>query len=635
MLSYIKNSLISKLNFRIIALLTLDFVLLPCALFSAVWLRLGGVWDPRLDEFIWVFFLLPLWTIPIFIVLGLYKAVLKYLDDKVVLIVFSGVTLSVLILIALNHAIGFVAFPRAAEVIFWLFSLSYIGGSRFLLRGLMRNLSTTDNKETVAIYGAGNAGVQLALSLIHGNEYNPIAFFDDDKQKWHTTIKGISVYSPSRLVKVIKNKKVKKVLLAIPSVTINRRRQIIKELEQNSIYVQTLPGVSDIVSGNIQVNLIKDVEIDDLLSRDLVPALPELLHKNISAKVVLVTGAGGSIGSELSRQITKLCPQTLLILDSSEFALYNIEKELKAAYPYVQIEVILGSVTSVSLVERIIYKFKVNTIYHAAAYKHVPMVEFNPLAGIENNVFGTMVLATAALKYNVDNMVLISTDKAVRPTNIMGASKRLAELILQALNEQSSHTVFSMVRFGNVLGSSGSVVPLFKQQIKEGGPIRVTHPEITRYFMTITEAVELVIQAGSMALGGEVFVLDMGQPVKIIDLAKQIIYLSGLTLKGKDNPDGDIEIQFTGLRAGEKLYEELLIGDNPEITHHPRIMKAHEDFIAFVQLKVALDSLRECVYSNNHNEAIKILQYLVKDYMQAPNYSISTDLSISEDDAIL
>ena len=614
MYKLIKDKVAYLFKWEILSLLLVDCILLPLALFTAVWLRLGAEWDVRINPHIWIFYSLPFWTIPLFIQLGLYRAIIRFLDDTVVYIVFIGVTVSVLILTVLIHFSNALAFPRTAIVIYWLFALVYIGGSRFMLRGVLRKIGYNEDATPVAIYGAGSAGIQLVSSLIHGNEYAPLVFFDDDESKWHKTIRGIKVYPPDDLLAISQRYNIAAVLLAIPSVSLNRRREIIQNLERNSIYVKTLPGIASIVSGEVNFSDIKEVEIEDLLGRLPVPANRALLSQNITDKVVMVTGAGGSIGSELSRQIAELKPRHLILLDSSEFALYTIEAELKNRFGYIDLSVVLGSVVNAKLLSRIIQEYQIKTIYHAAAYKHVPMVEANPLAGLENNVLGTYTLAMAAMNGKVDNVVLISTDKAVRPTNVMGASKRLAELVFQAFAAESGYTIFNMVRFGNVLGSSGSVVPLFKRQIRLGGPITVTHPDIIRYFMTIPEAVELVIQAGNMARGGEVFVLDMGEPVKIVDLAKKMIYLSGFTVKDAENREGDIEIKFTGLRPGEKLYEELLIGDNPSSTEHPRIMKANEDFLHLSELKPRLELLEDFIRNDESRLALSLLRELVKEY---------------------
>lgn len=615
----ILNKLKTKIAYlvtpEIFSLLILDCILLPLALFTAVWLRLGAEWDPKLTPHLWLFFCVPLWTIPVFINFGLYRAVIKYLDDKVVYVVFSGVSVSILIFTFLIHLFNVSAFPRTSIVIYGLLALVYIGGSRFLLRGLSRSFGRNHILEPVAIYGAGDAGVQLSMSILHGSKYIVQFFIDDDQNKWGSTIRGIKVYPPQKLVSLSKKFAIKRVLLAIPSANISRRRDIIKQMEHDSLYVQTLPGINDIISGDIKFSDLKNIEIEDLLGRNSISPNVNLLSKNIQDKNILVTGAGGSIGSELTRQIARLNPQNLVILDSSEFALYLIEQEIRTKFPYLKIVDILGSVTNSGLIDDVVQSWKINTIYHAAAYKHVPIVELNPLSGLENNVFGTLVVAMAAAKYNVANMILISTDKAVRPTNVMGASKRLSELVLQSFaKKHNADTIFSMVRFGNVLGSSGSVVPLFKQQINQGGPITITHPDIIRYFMTIPEAVELVIQSGSMAQGGEVFVLDMGQPVKIVDLARKMVYLSGLTLRDDNNPEGDIEIRYTGLRPGEKLYEELLIGNNPTKTEHNQIMMANEPLLDYDYLMSQLGMMQSFINSHDVKSAINLLKLLVSDY---------------------
>lgn len=619
----LKDKIAYLFKWEILALLVVDCLLLPLALFTAVWLRLGAEWDQHINPYLWIFFALPLWTIPLFIQLGLYRAVIKFLDDTVVYIVFFGVTGSVFILTVIIHFANALAFPRTAIIIYWLFALSYIGGSRFMLRGIVRKLGYNPNMRPVIIYGAGAAGVQLAASLIHGNEYMPMCFIDDDTHKFHKTIRSLKVYAPTELYRVCELYQIQYVLLAIPSASLGRRREIIRDLENHAIYVKTLPGIAHLISGEISFSTIKEVDIEDLLGRLPVPAQASLLNKNISAKSVMVTGAGGSIGSELCRQIAELKPAQLVLLDSSEFALYTIAQELRLQVPYLPLQVVLGSVTAAKLIADTLSKYHINTIYHAAAYKHVPMVEANPLAGIENNVYGTYIVANAALNAKVDNMILISTDKAVRPTNVMGASKRLAELIMQAFAAYSATTIFSMVRFGNVLGSSGSVVPLFKQQIQAGGPISVTHPDIIRYFMTIPEAVQLVIQAGNMANGGEVFVLDMGDPVKITDLAKKLIYLSGLTVKDASNLNGDIEIKYTGLRPGEKLYEELLIGNNPIPTEHERIMKANEKFTSLTQLRSKITLMHDLVINGETAVALTLLRELVHEY-QPPEHQPTT-----------
>jgi FlaA1/EpsC-like NDP-sugar epimerase len=474
------------------------------------------------------------------------------------------------------------------------------------------------------IYGAGSAGRQLASALANSAELRPVGYLDDDAKLHGQTLNGLKIYNPSRLDELVKKLNVQDVLLAMPSASRARRNEILDLTRKAHVQVRTLPGLAELAQGNVQVSDLKELDIEDLLGRDPVVPNPALLTKNIAGKVVLVTGAGGSIGSELCRQIIKAQPAALLLVESSEFALYAIHQELEQKIAQTQTQSscalvpLLANVQDEKRISDIFSAWQPATIYHAAAYKHVPLVEQNPGQGIQNNVLGTWVVAQQALNHRVSDFVLISTDKAVRPTNIMGASKRMAEMVLQALAEQAKQTqattCFSMVRFGNVLGSSGSVVPLFRRLIKEGGPITVTHPEVTRYFMTIPEAAELVIQAGAMAEGGDVFVLDMGESVKIIDLARRMIELSGLSIKEEAHPDGDIAIEVTGLRPGEKLYEELLIGDNPRPTEHPRIMKAHEVFLPLPDLQAFVASLAKAIDANDVPTIRNTLQMAVPGY---------------------
>ncbi|MCL6263689.1 nucleoside-diphosphate sugar epimerase/dehydratase [Craterilacuibacter sp. RT1T] len=600
-------------------LMLLDALLLPLALVSAVLLRLGGSWDPKLTPFWWLFMVAPLWVVPIFIKLGLYRAALKYVDDKIVLTIFSGVSLTVLVLMAVIVMAGITPFPRTSIIIFWVFAMAYIGASRFLLRGLVRRIDAVDApREPVIIYGAGHAGIQLMLALQAGREYRPMAFIDDQPQLWRHTFRGLAVHAPAELALLVQELSPKAILLAMPSVSRARQREILQQLERYRVPIKQLPGMAELVSGEVRVDALREVEVEDLLGREPVPPRAELLAANISGKVVLVTGAGGSIGSELCRQILMLAPRQLLLFEQSEFALYAIHQELSQAAPALIVTPLLGSVTDYERLLSVMTCFKVNTVYHAAAYKHVPMVEHNPVAGILNNAFGTQTCAQAAEAAGVDTFVLISTDKAVRPTNVMGATKRLAELTLQAKSHAGSRTRFVMVRFGNVLGSSGSVVPLFKRQIAGGGPITLTHPDITRYFMTIPEAAQLVIQAGAMGEGGDVFVLDMGEPVKIIDLARRMVHLSGLELKDEAHPHGDIEIRCTGLRPGEKLYEELLIGDNTLPTHHPRILRAEEHLLPEAELQAHMSKLKRACDELDAETAFSLMQQVVAEFNAAP-----------------
>jgi FlaA1/EpsC-like NDP-sugar epimerase len=603
------------------ALLALmDALLLPLALWSAVVLRLGGYWDPKLDPYLWIFIVPPLWVIPIFVKLGLYRAVLKYLDDKIVYTVFTGVSLAVLVLTAVIVMARIAPFPRSSIIIFWMFAMAYIGGSRFVLRGLVRRIDSVDApREHVIIYGAGQAGVQLMLALQAGKEYRPMAFVDDNQDSWKRTYRGLSVHAPDDLPLLIEETAASCILLAMPSVNRGRQREILESLEHLRIPIKRLPGMADLVSGEARVEELKEVEIEDLLGRDPVPPHPELLARNIQGLVVMITGAGGSIGSELVRQIARNNPARIVLFELTEFALYAIDQELSQLAPAIPRTPVLGSVTDHARLCQIMRTFAVETVYHAAAYKHVPMVEHNPVAGILNNAFGTDTTAQAAEDCGVDTFVLISTDKAVRPTNVMGATKRLAELTLQGRHAAGSNTRFVMVRFGNVLGSSGSVVPLFKKQIKAGGPVTVTHPDITRYFMTIPEAAQLVIQAGAMGEGGDVFVLDMGEPVKIAELARRMVHLSGLEVRDDKHPGGDIEIRFSGLRPGEKLYEELLIGDNVLPTDHPRILRAQEYHLPAEELQHFLRQLDEACQQLDGASAFALMQQVVHEFRAAPS----------------
>ena len=470
--------------------------------------------------------------------------------------------------------------------------------------------------ERVLIYGAGNAGRQLAAAMTNSHEMRVVGFLDDDDRLHGHVLNGLSIYSPADLPGLVTSLQVSTVLLAIPSVSRHRRNEMIAQMLRAHVQVRTLPAVSELAQGMVSTSDLRELDIDDLLGREPVAPNHILLGRNITDKVVLVTGAGGSIGSELCRQILSVNPSTLVLIEQSEFALYEIQQELqeKIEDNATLLVPVLASVRDAQRLNEIFADWKPDTVYHAAAYKHVPLVEHNPIEGIRNNTLGTLTAARAAAEHGVSDFVLISTDKAVRPTNIMGASKRLAEMALQALAATAPKTRFSMVRFGNVLGSSGSVVPKFRRQIRDGGPITLTHPDITRYFMTIPEAAQLVIQAGAMAKGGDVFVLDMGDPVKIMDLATRMIELSGLCVRDENNPEGDIEIEITGLRPGEKLFEELLIGNNPRPTSHPRIMKAHEEFVAWPVLLEKLQQLESLLEQRNVEGTKELLTELVSGY---------------------
>jgi len=572
-----------------------DLIWLPLALWLAIVLRWGEQ-NYTLDyRDLWVFSLTSLLSVLVFLRLGLYRAVIRFMGIEAVLAVLKAVSISALILgtmVFLSRAEGI---PRSIPFIYWGIVLFLVGGSRFSVWLYYQNRLKKEC-ENVAIYGAGDAGRQLLTALKQSREYKIVVFIDDDRKIKGRVINGLKVFRPHHLKTLIEKEGISQILLAMPSASASTIRKIIVDLENLPVHVKTIPILADIVSGKAKIEELHEVAIEDLLGRDSIAPDNKLFEQCIKNKVVFVSGAGGSIGSELCRQIIKHEAQHLIIFELSEFALYSMEQELRkvisADSADIKLTALLGSVQDKKYLYKIFTTFAVNTVYHAAAYKHVPIVEENIIEGIRNNIFGTRRAAEAARDSGVETFVLISTDKAVRPTNVMGSSKRFAEMVLQALAKESGEqkTRFCMVRFGNVLGSSGSVVPLFNKQIKQGGPVTVTHADIVRYFMTIPEAAQLVLQAGSLGLGGDVFVLDMGAAVKIADLAKKMIHLAGHDVKDEANPDGDIEIIYTGLRPGEKLYEELLIGDNVSATQHPRIMRAEEKMLPMstIDKKMAL-----------------------------------------------
>lgn len=547
-------------------------------------------------------------TVFIFIKMGLYRTVLRYVTAKIFVTVLFGMCISTLFLITMAY-FSDVFLPRAVPIIYFSFSLLFICGSRLFFRMMLTY--AVRGRIPVIIYGAGASGRQLLTALRQVDEYFPVAFVDDNPLLSKVVIHGVTVYPSKSLDKLIPRYGIKKILLAMPSISVEKRREVITNLENFPCEVLSIPGMVDLVEGKAQIMSLKKVSIDDLLGREPVAPSEQLLAKNIRGKVVMVTGAGGSIGSEICRQIITQKPKILILFEVSEFALYSIEKELSMAVNKSDNDIVIiplmGSVQKLHRLETIMRVFNVNTVYHAAAYKHVPLVEYNVVEGVRNNIYGTFYCAKAAISSQVETFILVSTDKAVRPTNTMGATKRVAELVLQALAKEQSVTCFSMVRFGNVLGSSGSVVPLFEKQIEQGGPVTLTHKDIIRYFMTIPEASQLVIQAGAMARGGDVFVLDMGDPVRIYDLATRMVKLSGLTVKDESNPDGDIEICITGLRPGEKLYEELLIGEQVLATTHPRIMTAHEDMLSWQELEVYLKQMDEACNNFEHDKIRELL----------------------------
>jgi len=542
-----------------------------------------------------------------FIRTGLYRAILRYMPPQAILTIIIGILASSIVMIFcafFSHSF----LPRSVPAIYIFVALILIGLPRLLFRNMLHFLAPKGNVPLL-IYGAGESAHQLVQQLHKSSQFRPIAFIDDNRKLHNNLIMGLKVYPAHRIPSLIKKHHVKIVLLALESSNPKERVQIIRMLEPFSVQIQTIPPLADIINGKANINEFRDIQIEEILGREPVEPIQELLETNITDKVVMVTGAGGSIGSEICRQVLKAKPGVLIVFERSEFNLYQINEELNvtSSYPDTKIVPILGSTNNRPLLDHIMKGFKVNTVFHAAAYKHVPLVENNIIEGINNNLFGTKNAAEAAIAANVQTFLLISSDKAVRPTNIMGASKRLAEMVLQGLANESHNTKLSMVRFGNVLDSSGSVVPKFRDQIKKGGPITVTHPEITRYFMTMSEAAQLVLQASALAKGGDVFVLEMGEPVKILNLAYEMAFLSGCSIKTPENPQGNIEVEFTGLRAGEKLYEELLIGNNCEGTIHPRIMRANEDFISLTSLNSTLSKLKHALDTFNHKDAYDLI----------------------------
>lgn len=624
-----------------------DVVLVWVALWLAFFIRLGDAdfVDP-LGGHAWLFAVAPLIAVPFFIRFGMYRAVMRYFGNDALMAIAKAVTLSALLL---SLAVYWrtdapKVIPRSMVFNYWWLSLVLIGGLRLVMRQYFmgdwfspESLSKFKGRDAglpkVAIYGAGAAGNQLVAALRLGRAMRPVAFIDDDPNLYNRSIAGLRMYSPKHIQQMIDETGADEILMAIPSASRARRREVLETLENYPLHVRSVPGFMDLASGRVKVEDIQEVDIADLLGRDAVPPQQALFEKCIRGKVVMVTGAGGSIGSELCRQILSNKPKALLLFEHSEFNLYSIHMELERRIERASLSVklvpIMGSIRNPDRLVDVMRTWQVETIYHAAAYKHVPMVEHNVAEGVLNNVLGTMNTAQAAVQAGVANFVLISTDKAVRPTNVMGSTKRVAEMILQALSRESApvlfnadgavhhvnKTRFTMVRFGNVLGSSGSVIPRFYQQIRSGGPVTVTHPKITRYFMTIPEAAQLVIQAGSMGQGGDVFVLDMGQPVRIAELAEKLIHLSGLSVRSEKCPHGDIAIEFTGLRPGEKLYEELLIGDNVSPTEHPMIMRADEEYFTWDVLRGVLAKLLKAVEQDDYPQVRMLLREVVSGYV--------------------
>jgi FlaA1/EpsC-like NDP-sugar epimerase len=606
-------------------------------LWVAFTLRLE-VWHWPTTQQLWIYVAAPLIFLPVFIRFGLYRAIFRYTGFATMQTLLKAAIVYGILLLSLVLLTFPAGVPRSVGVLQPILFLLMVSSSRSWARFWLSRGSQKEQRHRLLIYGAGDAGAQTAGAIAGGGEFELLGFVDDDAAKVGRHINGVPVYAPNQVAQAVERLGVTDILLALPSASRRRRHQIIEGLRSLPVHIRTLPGMADLASGRVSVSDFRELDLEDLLGRDPVPPNPALLARDLAGKVVLVTGAGGSIGSELCRQIVAEKPSHLLLVEHSEFGLYAIHQELEAllrdklsySRPVAELVPLLGNVRDYRRMAEICRAYQPDTVYHAAAYKHVPMVEHNPCEGVVNNVLGTLNVARAAMEVSAASFVLVSTDKAVRPTNIMGASKRVAELILQALAAETmvrysdeapvaglvrNRTRFAMVRFGNVLGSSGSVVPLFRKQIEAGGPITLTHPEVTRYFMTIPEAAQLVLQAGAMGEGGEVFVLDMGEPVRIIELARRMVELSGHSIKDAANPGGDIEIEVTGLRPGEKLYEELLIGDDPSPTAHARILKARENYLSWDEVQPWLAELERATQSNNVMAVRSVLQKLVSGYL--------------------
>lgn len=638
-----KNKLLQLPRYaKRLVVLALDLFMSVIAVWLAFYLRIDQLGMPVGQQY-FVYALAPLLFVPMFISMGLYRAIFRYTGMAAMLTTGLAVGVYALVFFCALLFFKWEGVPRSLGLIQPLLFLIFVGSSRAIARFWLAGLSAKSLHAggRLLIYGAGEAGVQTATAMAVSRQFRLMGFVDDDPGKMGRSINGVTIIGSDRVGDAISRLGITDILLAIPSLDRGLRNEIISKLRTFPVHVRTLPGLGDLAAGRVSVQDFQELDVEDLLGRPPVAPDRALLAKNLTNKVVLVTGAGGSIGGELCRQITLEKPCQLILLDHNEFGLYTIHSEIlsvcKENALAIDIVPLLASVNNFDRLSDICQQYRPHTVYHAAAYKHVPLVESNPCVGVLNNVFGTLNMARVAIESKASHFVLISTDKAVRPTNVMGATKRLAELVLQALAsskciqfdlpdgtksvEVNNHTLFAMVRFGNVLGSSGSVVPLFRQQIKNGGPLTVTHADVTRYFMTIPEAAQLVLQAGAMAVGGEVFVLDMGQPIKIIDLAKRMIQLAGLTLRTQDNPNGDIDIELTGLRPGEKLYEELLIGDNPEMTVNARIMKANEDFVSWSLLSPRLVALRLAAIHNDQAHIKDTFSTLVHGYSSLESQS--------------
>ncbi len=596
-----------------------DLIVVPAALWAAFALKFDSLTE-GLERNPYLYLSVAAASMLIFLGSGLYRTVVRYIGIRVLMSILAGVSGSAVVLWILGNTIALQPIPATVVAIYWLIALVWVAATRLIARWLLTPFVT--NGTRVVIYGAGDAGAQLSMAFSSGRQFALLAYADEKRALQGTLMNGVPVIRPEDLAEFVRRYRVERVLLAVPSASRRRKAEILRRLEALNIHIQSVPDLHDVVTGRARVDELREIDVADLLGRDPIPPHRELLDACIRGKSVMVSGAGGSIGSELCRQIILLAPKRLVLFEISEIALYNIERELQdmveSRHLGVEIFGLLGNAHHKYRVRDVMQAFSVQTVYHAAAYKHVPIVEQNLIEGVHNNVFSTWFAAEAALETGVETFVLISTDKAVNPTNVMGATKRLAEIVLQAMQTQTARTRFCMVRFGNVLGSSGSVVPLFQEQIRRGGPVTVTHRDVRRYFMTIPEAAQLVLQAGSMGTGGDVFVLDMGQPVQIDELARRMIKLTGLSVRDEDHPDGDIEIEYSGLRPGEKLFEELLIGTNVTGTGHPMIMRAIEPSPSWDELKELLAELSIAANRIDCRRVMEVLEKGVREYRRSP-----------------
>ena len=613
-------------------MISIDMLLLPFSFWLALSLRLSNLWPIQYwYHHWWLLCLIPVISIPLFIHYGLYRSVLKYMGYQVIIATIKAITITCLAFGTLLMLIREISFPQPTIIIFWFVSILVIVSSRYIMKSIL--YLNEPLKKPIGIYGAGEAGAQLIDNLRVSSDFIPVALFDDDPAKWGTVINSMWVYSSDEMQEVIQKNNIKIILLGILGISVKERKRVLLKISQYPVQVRMISSIENLISGNFNIRNIRSVQVDDILGREIVRPDHNLLSKNIKGKNILVTGAGGSIGKELCKQILNLKPKKLILLENNEYALYKVHMSLNKINNYITIIPILSSTLDYIHMKEILLNNQIHTLYHTAAYKHVPIVEMNPLDGIYNNIIGTYNCTKAALEAKIDDFILISTDKAVRPANIMGATKRFSELILQGAQMELSGVNFSIVRFGKVINSAGSVVPLFKDQISKGGPVTVTHPDVTRYFMSIPEAVELVIQAGAMARGGEVFVLEMGDPIRIFDLAVKMIHLSGFEPQSSKQSQGDIEIRISGLRPGEKLDEELIIGNNVYETEHPQILKAEEHAIKWKEIEEKSLFIKSACESRDINQALTILKDSISEWKPVKDlllYGTRIDIDVDE-----